>query len=356
MAPVAGEGVPLLRITIVMLTLSWIFLSARLVVRRWKNNLGLDDWLMFGGLILYTVTAALVITCCFHGAGQHRKALEAKDVMMGTKLFFIAQFFYSACSVPIKASICVTMLRICDSRRRFVWTLWGLIGMTVITAIIFILATANVCHPITTLWGETTHGYCNTKLNSSVGFFFSAVSIIVDWTLAILPGLLLWNIQMKNRVKLPVIVMLGLGAFASCATVVRLGYLTLYNNPEEFMYSTGAIGLWSIVEEGIGIIAGSMPALRPLLNLPVFRSTYASNTGSNGISSRMNPSHVSGNKHTRIVSNNQKSSLELNDFRSGMTTRVGFGNDNKARQSIDDGDSQKYILKQTRVVMTTEQT
>lgn len=143
---------------------------------------------------------------------------------------------------------------------------------------------------------------------------------------------------------------------ASCATVVRLGYLTLYNNPEEFMYSTGAIGLWSIVEEGIGIIAGSMPALRPLLNLPVFRSTYASNTGSNGISSRMNPPHISGNKHTRIVSENQKSSLELNDFRSGMTTRVGFGNGDKARQSIDDGDSQKYILKQTRVVMTTEQT
>ncbi|KAF9778289.1 hypothetical protein IL306_004249 [Fusarium sp. DS 682] len=249
------------------------------------------------------------------------------------------------------------MLRICDARRRFVWTLWGLIGMTVITAIIFILATANVCHPITTLWGETTHGYCNTKLNSSVGFFFSAVSIIVDWTLAILPGVLLWNIQMKNRVKLPVILMLGLGAFASCATVVRLGYLTLYNNPAEFMYSTGAIGLWSIVEEGIGIIAGSMPALRPLLNLPMFRgTTYASNSESNGISSRKNPPHVSGNKHTRIVSENQRSSLELNDFRSGMTTRVGFGNDDKVRQSIDDGDSQKYILKQTRVVMTTEQT
>lgn len=51
MAPVAGEGVPLLWITIVMLTLSWIFLSARLGVRKWKDNLGLDDWLMFGGLV-----------------------------------------------------------------------------------------------------------------------------------------------------------------------------------------------------------------------------------------------------------------------------------------------------------------
>lgn len=51
MARVAGEGVPLLWITIVMLTLSWIFLSARLGVRKWKNNLGLDDWLMFAGLV-----------------------------------------------------------------------------------------------------------------------------------------------------------------------------------------------------------------------------------------------------------------------------------------------------------------
>lgn len=57
---------------------------------------------------------------------------------------------------------------------------------------------------------------------------------------------------------------------ASCATIIRLRYLTLYNNQAEFMYSTGSIGLWSIIEESIGIIAGSLPALRPLLSLSVF--------------------------------------------------------------------------------------
>ncbi len=36
------------------------------------------------------------------------------------------------------------------------------------------------------------------------------------------------------------------------------------------MYSTGKIGLWSVIEEGIGIIAGSLPALRPLLSLSFF--------------------------------------------------------------------------------------
>ncbi|RGP74454.1 integral membrane [Fusarium longipes] len=347
MAQVAGDGVPLLYVTITMLILSWIFASLRLWVRKWKRNLGLDDGLMFAGLILYTVTTSLVIRCCFYGSGQKRKDLEPNDIRMGTKLFFVAQFFYSACSVPIKSSICVTMLRICDSRRRFVWTLWGVIALTVVTAIIFILATANICHPIETLWGDA-NGKCNIKVNSSIGYYFSAVSIVTDWTLAILPAILLWNIQMKQRVKLPVIFMLSLGAFASCATVVRLGYLTLYNNPNEFVYSTGAIGLWSILEEGIGIIAGSMPALRPLLNLPFFgRSTYASGDGSNLASGHIRPSQLSNKR-----SQNQRTNVELNDFQTNLTTRISHSREN---QSLDDSDSQKFILKSTKVVMTSEQ-
>ncbi|KAM5376453.1 hypothetical protein ACJZ2D_005507 [Fusarium nematophilum] len=325
MAPVAGEGVPLLYVTIVMLALCWVTVIARIGTRKWIKNIGLDDYLMCGGLILYTVTGCLVIVCCFHGAGQKSAGLKPADIMKGTKLFFVAQFFYSACTVPIKTSICVALLRIADSRRRFAWTIWAVIMMTSIAAVVFIIATANVCHPITTLWGETTTGTCNTKLNSSIGFFFSAVSIVTDWTMAILPGVLLWNVQMKTKVKLPVIVMLSLGVFASSATIVRLRFLTLYNNPQEFMYSTGAIGLWSILEEGIGITAGSMPALRPLLNLPIFgRSTYASNTGSGNASSHMKP------------------------------LKVGYGQRDRTRRSDDDGDSQKHILKQTQVTVTEE--
>ncbi|KAM5342204.1 hypothetical protein ACJ41O_015235 [Fusarium nematophilum] len=360
MAPVAGEGVPLLYVTIVMLALCWVTVIARIGTRKWIKNIGLDDYLMCGGLILYTVTGCLVIVCCFHGAGQKSAGLKPADIMKGTKLFFVAQFFYSACTVPIKTSICVALLRIADSRRRFAWTIWAVIMMTSIAAVVFIIATANVCHPITTLWGETTTGTCNTKLNSSIGFFFSAVSIVTDWTMAILPGVLLWNVQMKTKVKLPVIVMLSLGVFASSATIVRLRFLTLYNNPQEFMYSTGAIGLWSILEEGIGITAGSMPALRPLLNLPIFgRSTYASNTGSGNASSHMKPlssQNKGGSKlrHQHQHQHQHTGSLEMNALRSQVATEVGYGQRDRTRRSDDDGDSQKHILKQTQVTVTEE--
>lgn len=92
------------------------------------------------------------------------------------------------------------------------WTIWVIISATAFSAIIFIIGVANICHPITTLWGETTTGSCDAKLNSDVSFFFSAIEITTDWSLAILPAVLLWDIQMKKRVKFSVAVILGLAA------------------------------------------------------------------------------------------------------------------------------------------------
>lgn len=36
--------------------------------------------------ILYSVTCALVIVCCFYGAGQHSKDLTPPVIMHGTKV------------------------------------------------------------------------------------------------------------------------------------------------------------------------------------------------------------------------------------------------------------------------------
>jgi len=112
----------------------------------------------------------------------------------------------------IKCSIAVTLLRIASGRMPFVWTLWAIIIATACSVIIFIVGVANICHPITVLWGESTTGSCDLKLNTDVGLFFSAIEIATDWSLAILPAVLLWKVQMKVQVKSSVAVMLGLGA------------------------------------------------------------------------------------------------------------------------------------------------
>jgi hypothetical protein len=113
----------------------------------------------------------------------------------------------------IKISVAVALLRIAVARPMFVWSLWGLIGATIIAALVFIVGIANICmcrsgyertfadkqtgHPISTLWGEA-NGTCNLQLNTDVSLFFSAIEILTDFSLSIMPAVLLWDIQMVS--------------------------------------------------------------------------------------------------------------------------------------------------------------
>ena len=53
---------------------------------------------------------------------------------------------------------------------------------------------------------------CVSMLVRNVSFFFSAIEILTDWSLALLPAVLLWNVQMKGRVKTSVAIILALAS------------------------------------------------------------------------------------------------------------------------------------------------
>jgi len=144
------------------------------------------------------------------------------------QLFYIAEYFYAVGAMFIKISVAVALLRIAANRKPFKWGLWALIAATVIAAAVFCIGIANICtfvycptynactnclpgHPINTLWGESK-GVCNLQLNTNVSLFYSAIEIAADFSLSILPAILLWNVQMKTRVKSSVAIMLGLAS------------------------------------------------------------------------------------------------------------------------------------------------
>lgn len=64
---------------------------------------------------------------------------------------------------------------------------------------------------------------------------------------------------------------------ASTANLVRLQYILTYQSTVDYLYGIAHIALWSIVESGTGIIAGSMPALAPLIkHIPLIGSGFGS--------------------------------------------------------------------------------
>lgn len=89
------------------------------------------------------------------------------------------------------------------------------------------------------------------------------------------------------------------------------------------------------MEEGIGIVAGSLPALRPLLSLRV------------GFSSSMATPGAAPSANTEPLSRNRRRSP------SGILTMDTFHHlDDDDDIEQDDGDSQKNIVKETKYTVT----
>lgn len=82
---------------------------------------------------------------------------------------------------------------------------------------------------------------------------------------------IIWGLEMKLKTKLLVVGILAFAAIGSTGTVVRMFYIhTLMDGPD-FLYSTTDVAIWSTVEPGIGIAAGSIACLRPLFRVWLWR-------------------------------------------------------------------------------------
>lgn len=113
------------------------------------------------------------------------------------------------------------------------------------------LTITRSCWSITTLHGLA---YSNQALN-----------MLTDFTFAILiPVLMLWKLQMNKRTKASVVGVLALGMFACIAAIVRIPSQMNYGKVGDFMWDSRDLIIQTVTECNIGIVTGSMPAIKPI--------------------------------------------------------------------------------------------
>lgn len=130
----------------------------------------------------------------------------------------------------IKLSIAIFLLRIAV-QRRYRWTIY--ISMGVVTAWSLALFFWDVfqCTPVQAQWDYTIlTSDPNAECASAdavvmAAYALSVMNILSDWLYALLPIPMIWNVKMTIEAKLTVSLVLGLGIFASIATLVRLKFL-----------------------------------------------------------------------------------------------------------------------------------
>ncbi|KAI1509026.1 hypothetical protein PtrSN002B_005377 [Pyrenophora tritici-repentis] len=262
---VPNRGPELFAVNVAFVTTAILACLLRCYVRIFMvKAFGRDDWLMVVATLFfmsYTTSSTIGI---HYGTGQHHKDLSIENVQKAKHAWYFCYLFYAVSMICSKLSIGFLLLRI-SIRKLHTWIIITAMFVSVVAGGTFFFVCLFQCYPISFMWDRTSQqGKCvdNTVI-TALGYVYSVFSIISDFTFAIIPGFLVWHLQLKRRTKVALIPLITMGCIASAAVIARLPFVHYFNSPD-FLWSTLDIAIWSTVEQGLAITAGSLATLRPL--------------------------------------------------------------------------------------------
>ncbi|SPO00257.1 uncharacterized protein DNG_03102 [Cephalotrichum gorgonifer] len=241
--------------------------TMKFIVKRFE----VEDWLAVVTLVLYMVFTAFALTAVHYGLGHHLVDVPPENRSVAFMWRHISTWLYILISTLTKFVVGLFLLRICSHIRWMKITIRTmLVAVGLFNIFYFILAILSA-QPVDYYWLRYAPNPPATGHINDAGwatyptFIASLMTVIVDWTLAILPMILLWNARLDRRTKASVCCVLAMGSIASVATIVRLPYAAgLLENPD-YLYNFTDLAIWSTSEIGLALSASSLGALRPLL-------------------------------------------------------------------------------------------
>lgn len=112
--------------------------------------------------------------------------------------------------ITVKISIGLFLLRV-TVKRLHRWIIYTSVALSVLTGVTFFFVTVFQCAPISYFWEKNQPGRCvPTDVIIGLTFLYSAVSIITDFTFAILPIFLIMGLNMSMNMKFMLIPVLGM--------------------------------------------------------------------------------------------------------------------------------------------------
>lgn len=266
----------------VLTTLSLLIVLTRSTVRIIiLRKPGWDDYTILAAMFFMCGYFAELLICRDNGIGMPAMSLSLDQIQNFIKATLAIQCTYYAAIAFIKISILCMYLRFAVTRTLRVLC----IGTIIFHACFFIVCisvTLAQCQPIQKMWDimGTGEGSC---INSTALFYFtSGLNIVTDiWILA-LPVNTLIGINRPMKEKVALVVIFGIGLFATIMSIVRLHTIYIYTLAEDPVRDGILVNLWSVIEVNAAIICASVPALKPLFTPAALWASRAGSGGSSG--------------------------------------------------------------------------
>ncbi|CAL8582304.1 hypothetical protein XPA_007971 [Xanthoria parietina] len=260
--------------------LSAVVVALRMVTRIWiVRNVGWDDYTIVAATIGNIIGLALAIVQIHYGFGRHKFYLDDWQFIEYTKYSYGEWIQGFQTLMLTKLSICILLLRI-PVEKHLIRPIQGAMAFLIITNLVLTLLWIFQCNPIAGSWNKKKMppASCFTDAQLQRIIISQAIiSIISDFALALFPIELLRKVQIQRRTKIGLCILMSLGLItAACCTVRTI--MNWQNISSDPTWTSVVNWYWRTWEVSIGIIAASIPPLRPAYKLLTSgMKTYLSN-------------------------------------------------------------------------------
>ncbi|KAI1507882.1 hypothetical protein Ptr86124_013136 [Pyrenophora tritici-repentis] len=249
------------------------------------KSFGYNDWTMILASVMAIATLVCILLQVPLGLGKYTSVIQMDPVKYQhlLKIRYAHQIICNAAVTIVKISVAFFLLRFATVRAYRVF----LYGLNVFLLAFMLACTGTLvrpahfdfisnpiwaCLPIEASWnfslrppplGNGTARCFSKRTFGDIALFNAMINCLTDFLLALLPVTLIWQLSVNLRTRISLIAILSLGIFVGAAGAFRAtAFNTILKDPRRFVHDKWM--MWNYVELTVGIIAGSLPALKPL--------------------------------------------------------------------------------------------
>lgn len=229
------------------------------------KHLSLDDYLMIVSLTFGIVTTATNTAAVNAGFGKHIEALRPDQILRAVKYQYIIQPFAYLALVFGRVSFAVSLIVLIGINKWRRWLLKALIIGQFVLNLIWVGLWLGQCSPPNKYWNRQLPGKCmDPRIEIDAGYVSSSFNIFTDLVLAMMPSVVLSNLNMRLRTKVGLIFLLSLGIFNMVAAIITIIEISKIGGSRDFTYEYILVDVWGIIQLYLAIVLASVPFIRPL--------------------------------------------------------------------------------------------
>ncbi|KAI1178023.1 hypothetical protein F4777DRAFT_139484 [Nemania sp. FL0916] len=279
--PDIDRGSSLIALYISLVSLASTFMALRIWSRTRVGGIGYDDLFLMLGLAIYIGLAVIVVL--FASAGGTRHVYYLTDDMKAyvTRLNYIARPFVIFGIGSVKIAVCLLIFRVLGpTLQRLKYYLTALVALNSTVDVLAAILTFAQCDVPAALWEPSlappkTHCW-DPSIQSDFSIFNSALNVAVDFTLTVVPGAVVWRLNLSTRKRIGLNLLFGTGLVSVIAAAYKTQYLSSIAFRADLTWETYNIFAWACAEIFVLHLCASVPTYKPLWDRYIRRKKSAS--------------------------------------------------------------------------------